>query len=232
MALTVASTAVLASVAVGTASAARIDTLTYTIGNLAGGPPVQIFYTSGVGSAFGGVLTVSSGTVLAMGVTTNSMFLQASRGPVNATVMHFVALSSGPIVGTASFPAGATVTVNDQLTNKTYKLTNGGFTIPTATGQGAEPPAGGSRTVRCRGTARSCAAQVSIAGGATNRKLVIKLTDTNLRLRSVRAVPGRSRGAYLLSGGHFALGGSEYVVTLNAVRSNPKGAHLVLTFAA
>ena len=231
-ALLITTTATLSIAAVGTASALRIDTLTYTVGNLPSGSPLQIYYTSGVNSAFGGVLTVSSGSVLAMGVTTNSMFLQASQGPVNATVVHFVQLGAGPIVGTASLPAGATASVNDQLTNKTYKLTNGGFTIPTATGLGAKPPTGGTRTVRCRGTARSCTASVSLAGGASNRRIVIKLTDTNLRLTSVAAVPKRSSSAYLLTGGHFALGGSEYIVTLNAVKANPKGAHVNLRFAS
>jgi hypothetical protein len=231
-ALLITTTAAVSIVEVGTASALRIDTLTYTVGNLPSGPPFQIYYTSGVNSAFGGVLTVSSGSVAGMGVTTNAMFLRASRGPVNATVVHFVQLGSGPIVGTASLPAGATAFVNDQLTNKTYKLTTGGFTIPTATGLGAKPPAGRSRTVRCQGTRRSCTARVSIAGGASNRRLLIKLTDTNLRLTSVTVAPKRSRSAYVLTSAHFALGGSEYVVTLNAVKSNPKGAHIVLRFGS
>ncbi len=86
--------------------------------------------------------------------------------------------------------------------------------------------------MRCRGGARACQANVSIAGGASNRKLVIKLTDTNLRLTSVTASPKGSRGAYVLTGGHYALGGSEYVVTLNAVRSNHKGARLTLRFVS
>jgi hypothetical protein len=43
-------------------------------------------------------------------------------------------------------------------------------------------------------------------------------------------VPTSSSGACLLTGGRFALGGSEYRVTLNAVKANPKGSHLVMRF--
>jgi hypothetical protein len=60
---------------------------------------------------------------------------------------------------------------------------------------------------------------------------VIRLTDTDLSLRSIRAFPRRSPKGYLLSGGRFRLGGSEYVVTLNAIRSYRRGSHLLLTFA-
>jgi hypothetical protein len=80
-----------------------------------------------------------------------------------------------------------------------------------------------------RGRGDACSARVA-AGGASNRKLIIKLTDTNLRLLSVAAVSSSSSGAYLLTGRRFALGGSEYRVTLNAVKANPQGSHLVMRF--
>ncbi len=35
---------------------------------------------------------------------------------------------------------------------------------------------------------------------------------------------------YSLTGGHFVLGGSEYVATLNAARSSPPRSHLIVTF--
>ncbi len=217
-----------------TASAAQFGDLDYTISGLQPGNPVQIYYTGGVSNDYGGTVVVSSGKVLALGLLGNAMFLQAgSPGPLTATVTHFLAVGSAPITGTASIPAGASVVVVNAQTNKQYTLVNGqSFSIPTGFGLGAKPPSGGTRTVRCRGNARLCTAQVSIAGGASNRKLIIKLTDTNLRLTSVTAVPKRSSSAYLLSGGHYALGGSEYIVSLNAVRSNPKGAHLILKFAS
>jgi hypothetical protein len=90
----------------------------------------------------------------------------------------------------------------------------------------------GSEVVHCQGTARSCKAHVSIAGGASSRKISISLTDTNFKLKSVRVFPSSSRGDHKLTGGYFRLGSSEYDVTLNAVPSNPKGAHLILTFGS
>lgn len=103
-----------------------------------------------------------------------------------------------------------------------------GVAAPAAEADGAAA----ARTVQCRGTADLCRARVSLAGGASNERAVIRLTDTDLRLVSVR--PNRSylRGAYLVSNGRFRLGGSQYVFTLNAVGSIRVGAYLVLTFRA
>ena len=86
------------------------------------------------------------------------------------------------------------------------------------------------RTVACRGTATVCRARVSLAGGASNETVVIRLTDTDLRLVSVKPNRRYLRGAYSISNGHFRLGGSEYVFTLNAVGSIRVGAYLTFTF--
>lgn len=227
-----ATVVILAGAGTAVASAAQFNNLDYHVTGLAPSAPVQIYYTSGVDSAFGGTVVVSSGSLLTAGLTANSMFIAARQGPLAAEVIQFVSVGSAPITGTASIPAGASVSVTDGATNTRYALRNGAFSFPSGVGAGSRPPRSGTQTIRCRGTARACTAQVSLAGGAVNRKLVIRLSDTNLRLRSVDAVPASSRGAYLLSGGHYALGGSEYIATLNAVRANPKGAHLVLKFAS
>lgn len=97
---------------------------------------------------------------------------------------------------------------------------------------GPDRKAAPTATVRvtCRGTQRLCKAVVSIAGGASDRRLVIKLPGTNWRQPTVTVTPASSRGAYLISQRRFALGGSEYRFTLNAVKANPRGAHLTLTF--
>ena len=99
---------------------------------------------------------------------------------------------------------------------------------------GAGPQAHRARTksVQCHGGGNSCTARVSIAGGASNEKLVIELTDTDLALVSVKANRSSLRGAYGLSEHRFSLGGSEYVVTLNAVQSIPSGSFLTFTFRA
>jgi hypothetical protein len=116
-------------------------------------------------------------------------------------------------------------------TNEDIPLKNGKFSIPTGLGQLGGPPEGGKRVVKCQGTRHSCRARINLAGGARNREIVIRLTHPHLSLQSVKAPPKREHAAYSLIGGHFAHRGSEYVVTLNAARSSPRGSHLILTFA-
>lgn len=88
-----------------------------------------------------------------------------------------------------------------------------------------------TRSVTCRGGASSCTAVVSLAGGASNERLRIALSDTDLKLVGVSAKPAFVHGAYQLSRGTYSLGGSLYTTTLNAVQSIPKGATLTLRFA-
>ena len=87
-------------------------------------------------------------------------------------------------------------------------------------------------TLRCRGGADSCRARVDLAGGASDKKIVIRLSDTDLRLVSVRPNRRSLRGAYGLFGQRLRAGGSEYVFRLNAVQSIRRGAFLTLTFRA
>jgi hypothetical protein len=94
--------------------------------------------------------------------------------------------------------------------------------------------AGAARTqnVRCVGTADFCGASVSIAGGASNRVVNVRLTDTNLRLVRVSVIPAASRRGVSITKASYRLGGSQYRFTLNAVRAIPRGARIVLIFAA
>jgi hypothetical protein len=85
-------------------------------------------------------------------------------------------------------------------------------------------------TLRCRGDGGSCRGRVSLSGGASTKQVVIDLTDTDLRLVSVRPNRRSLRGAYGLSGQRLRRGGSQYVVRLNAVQSIRRGAHLTLAF--
>ena len=85
-------------------------------------------------------------------------------------------------------------------------------------------------TVRCRGGGDSCRARVSLAGGASHKRVTIELSDTDLRLVSVRPNRRRLRGAYGLFDQRLRRGGSEYTFGLNAVQSTPAGSYLVLTF--
>jgi hypothetical protein len=86
-------------------------------------------------------------------------------------------------------------------------------------------------TVRCRGGADSCRARVSLAGGASDKRVVIRLPDTHLRLLSMRPNRRSLRGAYGLFGQRLRAGGSEYVFRLNAAQSIRPGAYLIVTFS-
>ena len=86
-------------------------------------------------------------------------------------------------------------------------------------------------SVTCHGGGSSCSAVVGLAGGASNEKLQIALSDTDLKLTSTSAKPAFVHGAYQLSRGSYSLGGSLYTATLNAVQSIPKGATLTLKFS-
>jgi hypothetical protein len=97
----------------------------------------------------------------------------------------------------------------------------------------AAGPAGAARVqrVRCVGTADYCGATLSIGGGVTNRPVTVVLTDTDLSLVGVYAIPGKARRGFTISNASFRAGGSQYRFTLNALRSNPRGSRLVLLFA-
>ena len=208
--------------------------LVYNVKNLPPGSLFSMQYSSGVDSTLGGEAQAQSGGLGTVALLSNGIVLSPTGStPTNASVTEWLNVGGQPITGFASVPSGATVTVTNQTTNQKTTITQGPFSIPTGVGLAGAPtpPAGGTKTITCKGNANSCTATIPIAGGASNRKLIIKLTDTNFRLKSVTAVPKSSSGAYLLTNGRFALGGSEYLVTLNAVRGNPKGSHLVLRFA-
>jgi hypothetical protein len=57
------------------------------------------------------------------------------------------------------------------------------------------------------------------------------LTDTNFRRVGLRVTPPQSKGAFSIRNARFALGGSEYIFKLNAVRANPARARIILLFA-
>jgi hypothetical protein len=97
---------------------------------------------------------------------------------------------------------------------------------------GAAPASAATQTVNCNGNAFGCVATVSLSGGASNKTVVVRLTDTDLVRAGTRVVPKSSKGAFSIKNGHFALGGSEWIFTLNAVKGNPRGSRIILLFAA
>jgi hypothetical protein len=86
--------------------------------------------------------------------------------------------------------------------------------------------------VPCRARGGTCRASVSLAGGASDKKVVVGLTDTDLRLVSVRPNHRSLRGSYGLSGNRLRRGGSEYVFRLNAAQSTGADSKLILSFGA
>jgi hypothetical protein len=86
--------------------------------------------------------------------------------------------------------------------------------------------------VRCRGDPSLCRARVSLAGGASNKEVVVGLPDTDLRLSSVRPNRSSLRGAYGMFANRLRHRGSEFVFRLNAAQSIPRGSHLTFTFRA
>ncbi|MCD6016680.1 MAG: putative hydrolase [Solirubrobacterales bacterium] len=86
--------------------------------------------------------------------------------------------------------------------------------------------------VRCRGGPSLCRARVSLAGGASNKEVVVGLPDTDLRLSSVRPNRSSLRGAYGMFANRLRAGGSEYVFRLNAAQSILRGSDLLLNFRA
>jgi hypothetical protein len=85
-------------------------------------------------------------------------------------------------------------------------------------------------TVRCRGGSDYCRARVSLAGGASNKKVVIRLSDSDLRLVSVRPNRRALSDAYGLVGQQLRAGGTRCAFSLNAVQSIRPGAYLSMTF--
>ena len=85
---------------------------------------------------------------------------------------------------------------------------------------------------RCRGGASACRARVSLGGGASDKRVTIRLTDSDLRLVSVRPDRRSLRGAYGLSDQQLTRGGSGYRFTLDADQTIPRGSYLTLTFRA
>lgn len=102
-----------------------------------------------------------------------------------------------------------------------------------ATLASATPALGaGRQTVRCVGAADFCTASVSLAGGAAGKVVTVRLTGTKLRLVRVTALNALAERPYAIDDASMRRGGSQFRFTLDAPKANPKGARLVLQFAA
>ena len=93
--------------------------------------------------------------------------------------------------------------------------------IAAALGGTLAAPAAAQVSERCLGTPTLCETTFSMAGGASNKQITVRLPGTNLRLLSVNATPGFVHGAYILSRRRFSQAGSVFTATLDAVQGMP-----------
>ncbi len=101
-----------------------------------------------------------------------------------------------------------------------------------APANGAAPTtesAGRTTQVKCVGSTTSCTASVSLAGGASNEKVVITLPSTGMRLVSFKPTSPNLDGAYIVSHQASKAGGRQYTFTLSAAEA-PAGSALKVSF--
>ncbi len=82
----------------------------------------------------------------------------------------------------------------------------------------------------CVGAEEACSVKVPIGGGASNERIAVELTGTNMGEPTIDVDP-EYEGAYEIGDAEFTTGGSIYAFTLNAVESIPEGVELEMTFA-
>ena len=105
-----------------------------------------------------------------------------------------------------------------------------GAVLAPASGAAANAASSGRATqVSCVGSTTSCTASVSLAGGASNERVVITLPSTDMRLVSWKTTSANLAGAYIVSHQVSKAGGRQYAFTLSAAEA-PAGSALKLTF--
>jgi hypothetical protein len=218
-----------AVVAIGApvASASQNVGLVYTVDGLPAQGVVIVSYDSGVSVQSGALVHATSGSLTSVMYASNGLILIAGNDGASLMAHQFVVASGSTITGRATFPGGTSVTVT--LDGHSTKINPGPFTIPLTTGVSAPPASSTPLTVACRRSGSRCTANVSIAGGASNRPVTVDLPSPGMRLVSTVAHPSDSQGAYDIS--HARYTGSGYRFVLSAVQANPPGSHLTLTFA-
>lgn len=84
--------------------------------------------------------------------------------------------------------------------------------------------------VPCGGSEHSCSAKVGLAGGQSNKLVIILLPATGFHAPTVHVSPPSSQGKYTIRNRMFTANGRHFRFTLDALPSNPPGSHLTLTF--
>jgi len=199
----------------------------FTVKNLPAGKVVQVAYGAGFQRSTDTKVQETSGDFGTAQFSAGGFALLAGHSTLSAVILDGVIVTSAPFTGTATIPAGASVTVTNTTTQQMVTLSSGvAFSIPTGfTGVGAPPPV--TTTVTCHGTALFCLARIPIADGASSGTINVSLPAAYLRLKAQIAPRGAK---WTLTGGHYEQAGRQYVATLSANAANPAGSQLTLVF--
>ena len=201
----------------------------FTIKNLPAGKVVQVAYGAGFQRSGDTKVQETSGDFGTAQFSSGGFALLAGHSALSAVILDGVVVTSAPFTGTATIPAGASVTVTNTTTQQVVTLSSGvAFSIPTGvTGVGAPPPPV-TTTVTCHGTALFCLARIPIGRGASSGTITVSLPAAFLRLKA-QIAPRHAK--WTLTGRHYEQAGRKYVATLSANAANPAGSQLTLVFA-
>ncbi len=135
--------------------------------------------------------------------------------------MYKKTLTAAVILAAVAAPVAAYAAAHGELGSRA------GQTTSHATSTGRQAPA--ATHVTCVGSATSCTATVSLAGGASNEKVSIALPDPGVRLESVKPTSSNLDGAYLVSDQARSANGRQYTFALSAAEA-PQGSALKFAF--
>lgn len=103
-------------------------------------------------------------------------------------------------------------------------------TATAAATTGTATSAAATKTVACVGAEEACSVKIPLGGGASNERIAVELTGTDMDEPTVDIAPEYA-DSYSIGDPRFTTGGSVYEFTLNAVESIPEGVDMELTFA-
>lgn len=114
----------------------QLATLEYDITGLPPGSTVHVLYRSGVDSGAGGDARAVAGGIGVIEFADNAFQVSSTRGtPLDAELNDDLYVEGPEIKGTATIPAGVSVTVTNALTGREMDLHAGPFTMPLGVGR-------------------------------------------------------------------------------------------------
>ncbi len=118
----------------------QLETLEYDITGLPPGSTVHVVYQSGVDSGAGGDARAVAGGIGVIEFADNAFQVSSTRStPLDAELNDDLYVRGPEIKGTATIPAGVSVTVTSALTGRKIDLHAGPFTMPVGPGRPGRP---------------------------------------------------------------------------------------------